>query len=95
MVEENNNGGDISRYDELTVYCRALGHHVPFSYCREPGNRLFCSRIAACWGEKIDVPSFLETHFSADEIRQALSPPRPKMSSLVDLIRQARERTSK
>lgn len=95
MVDGNTSEtADISCYDTQTLYCRMLGHHVPFSYCREPGNRLFCSRILRCWGEKIDITAFLKTHFSSEEIRQGLSPPKPKMSSLVELIEQAKKRTS-
>ena len=71
-----------------------LGHHVPFSYCREPGNRLFCPRIQSCWGDKIDIQVFLEQHFSPEEIHNALTPPKPKMTSLLDLIQQARQRTA-
>ncbi len=95
MVNKRNeiNSVPVHAYDEKTIYCRMLGHHLSFSYCRRPGNRLFCSRIVACWGEQLDITAYLEEHFSREEIQEAMSLPKPKMASLVDLIQQAQKRT--
>lgn len=71
-------------------YCRILGHHVPFSYCLEPGAPRFCRHIVNCWFERFDIEGYLGEHFSEQEIAEATSPPAPKLESLVSLIDRAR-----
>ncbi len=84
----------IDQYDEQLIYCRTLGHEIPFSYCRKPGQELFCRKIRDCWFKKFDITSFLNEHFSKEQIEQALSPPKQKMSSLMELVAQAKQRTA-
>jgi len=97
MVEKNNiireeNTAGSDTYNAHRRYCRVLGHDVPFSYCREPGNRLFCSRIFSCWGGIFDIRKFIQANYSEEEVRAALKPQQPKVSTLFSLIRQAQER---
>ncbi|NLX13196.1 MAG: hypothetical protein GXY44_06010 [Phycisphaerales bacterium] len=80
----------IEEHDTREGYCRMLGHHVPFSYCRAQADGRPCRRILDCWFEKFDVRSYLATHFSAAEIEAFLAAPKPKMASLIELIEQAR-----
>ena len=49
--------GDVmsENYDHLQYHCPRLGHEVTFSYCRQEGNRIPCSRIVACW--RLSFPS--------------------------------------
>ena len=73
-----------------------LGHEVPFHYCRtQEGSRL-CSRILDCWWQTFDVCGFLQANLPAEEFGKLVSaPPRPpKVSSLAELIAQARERVA-
>ena len=79
-----------TKYDHLQGYCRILGHHVPFSYCRAPGDKPFCGKIAVCWGEKMDVAGFLHENYSPEEIAAVMQPPPPKITTLFDLIQKAR-----
>jgi hypothetical protein len=69
-----------------------LGHEVKFRYCREPGAPLPCRKIFDCWWETFDVRQFIDAHYSEEQIKQVLAPRADKMTSLVDLIQQARER---
>ena len=87
-----NNGTDAARYDSLMMYCRMLGHEVPFSYCRIPGQDLFCRKIADCWMGRIDIRTYLAETFTEEEIARASAPPAPKIVSLTELIRKAQER---
>lgn len=78
-------------YDNFRVYCRMLGHEVPFSYCRQPGSPLVCRNIRSCWEEKIDIEAFLTHHFTKEELEKAFAPREDKLTTLVKLIRKAKE----
>ena len=82
----------MNEHDKRVMRCRMLGHEVCFGYCRAPGNALPCRKILDCWFETFDVQEFLDTHYSEEEILQILAAPRPKLSTIVDLIRQAQDR---
>lgn len=69
-----------------------LGHLVPFTYCRAPGTELPCRRITQCWHERIDIMSYLQEILSPEELEAVLSPPKQKVTQLLELIRKARER---
>lgn len=71
-----------------------LGHPVQFSYCREPGQDTPCRKIFDCWWETFDIQSFMDTNYDEEIIAKITEPPKPKMSSLAELIQQAKERTA-
>ena len=73
-------------YDNQEIYCRKLGHHLHFKYCREENLSLPCSKIRECWFSRIDVSQFLSENFSDEEVRAIESPAMPKISSIVGLI---------
>ncbi len=87
MVEKNH-------FDSKKIYCRQLGHEVPFGYCRRPGSPAFCRNIIGCWMSKIDINQFLRDHYSLQEIEEALRPPKPKIQTLYSLIQEAQARQS-
>ena len=76
--------------------CRRLGHEVAFGYCRQETRGKPCRLILDCWWEHFDVRAFLQAHLSPEvmaEVEQAgVSPPPPKVLSLLDVIQQAKER---
>jgi hypothetical protein len=79
-------------FDGLDVYCKKLGHPVPFSYCRAPGSAVYCSHIKDCWFSKIpDIKNYIGEHFTAEEIQQAEQPSAPKMLTLLELIEKAKK----
>lgn len=85
----------IDAFDDKEGYCRLLGHHLRFSYCRTCREGLPCFKILDCWFENFDIRKFVEENYSAEEIRDFLEPPKPKMQSLMTLIQRAQERMKK
>jgi hypothetical protein len=76
--------------------CRRLGHEVAFGYCRQETRGKPCRLILDCWWEHFDVRAFLQAHLAlevmAEVERAGVSPPPPKVLSLLDMIQQAKER---
>ncbi len=68
-----------------------LGHSVPFSYCRQLPEGRPCRLIVDCWQGHLDVAAFLAEHYSPEQIEAMLAPPKPKLTSIVELIEQARK----
>lgn len=79
----------IEIHDDKVMYCRMLGHEVPFKYCRTGATGQVCRRIFDCWFQTFDVASFMRAHYTDAEIQSILAPPKPKMATLAELIRQA------
>ncbi|MFP4041010.1 MAG: hypothetical protein ACLFS7_10780 [Desulfosudaceae bacterium] len=77
--------------------CPRLGHQVPFSYCLgcgEGGEP--CWKVADCWWESFDIVSFLKDNYPEPVVTRLLTARAPsKVSSLVTLIEQARQRIKK
>ena len=61
-----------------------------FSYCRSPGTELPCGKVFDCWWERFDVKAFVEGHWTPEQIALILSPRKPKILTLVELIQKAR-----
>ena len=85
---------------EQRTRCRRLGHDVAFGYClREQAEGRPCRLILDCWWERFDVRQYLREHLTEEEYRQveeaAAAPPPDKMTSLVEMIRAAKERASR
>lgn len=84
----------LEHHDEQEARCRMLGHEVPFSYCRKLQGDYPCRNVANCWFERFDVMDFLKMHFTEEEIQKFLTPAKPRMQTLIEMIEQARQRTS-
>ena len=78
----------IDRYDQESVYCRMLGHILPFRYCRTMNNRLPCSRILDCWFELLPIQQFVARHYSLQQQQQFLRPPDSRMDTLLNTLGQ-------
>ncbi len=85
----------VTHHDEREGYCRKLGHHLTFVYCRTLKDGAPCEKILDCWFEKFDVRAFLEAHYTDEEIYPLSKPPVSKAASLIELIEQARKRACK
>jgi len=76
--------------------CPRLGGDVAFGYCKscEEGQAP-CFKVLDCWWERFDVVAHMKSCLSAEAFdRLAQRRPAPdKVTSLVDLIRQAQART--
>lgn len=82
--------------DELGIRCPRLGHQINFSYCRSENNGLPCFKTLDCWYHHFDVHSFLKDKLSEQDFKKIFaSKGKPKVSSLLDLIKQAKERKGK
>jgi hypothetical protein len=80
-------------YDHLQTRCPRLGSVVPFHYCRSGAGEP-CFKVLDCWWQQFDVAAHFRRHLGEEAFQRLVSAPGPdKMKSLVDLIRQAQERT--
>jgi hypothetical protein len=79
---------------KLQRRCPRLGGPVTFGYCRMADqNRNPCLKVFDCWWDRFDVVGYFQRRLSADafnNLRNARPP--EKTASLVDIIRQARQR---
>jgi len=80
------------QYDSEKIYCRRLGHHLHFHYCRLEKGALPCSLIADCWFERIPIDDFLKDHYTKEELAGIFSPQQQKISTIYDLIEKAKNR---
>lgn len=77
------------QFDKEELYCRKLGHHLKFEYCRTEHDGLPCSKIRDCWFEKIPIDEYLMQNFSPEEIAHVFQPPKPKITSIFEIIQKA------
>ncbi|MBN2444791.1 MAG: hypothetical protein JXJ04_25770 [Spirochaetales bacterium] len=82
----------IDKFDSKQIYCRKLGHHLGFHYCRLEKGDLPCSKIVDCWFDTIPIEEFLQSHFTKEQLSAILNPPQSKIATIFDLIEQAKNR---
>jgi hypothetical protein len=80
-------------YDGLQRRCPRLGGLVPFRYCRNGAAAPeICFKVLDCWWERFDVVGFFKDRLSSEAFAKLHSPPTPdKISSLIELVNQARQ----
>ena len=80
--------------DDLERHCPRLGGPVRFGYCRlQAADGRVCPRILDCWWERFDVAALMRRRLSEEDFAGlAEGSPSNKVASLLDLIREARER---
>lgn len=81
---------------KLERRCPRLGNTVPFHYCKTSGDQQQCCfKIVDCWWEHFDIVRYLKDHLPEDQFNRVMAArPRPKVSSLIELIEQAKKRNS-
>jgi hypothetical protein len=83
--------------DRLERRCPRLGGSVTFSYCRTCGDSggPACWKILDCWWETFDVVAHLRVILPEAEFERIThpAPPKPKITSLLDLIDQIKKRS--
>jgi hypothetical protein len=85
----------ITDNDERETRCRRLGHAVSFRYCRAQEGETVCPCVLDCWWEVFDVQAFLREHLTPEEFARLAEPSGgDKVTTLLDLIRKARQRAS-
>jgi hypothetical protein len=86
----------VNRNDDLEIRCPQLGHELKFSYCRREAGDLPCHRIIKCWQPFFPVESYLREILSVTQWeRFSERVPPDKMTTLIDLIEQAKKRTKR
>ncbi len=83
---------DKEKYDQLDLYCRKLGHHVTFAYCKQENFGKFCSKVRDCWFEKIPIDACLQANYEPEEIAHLFQPPKSKIVSIFELIQKAQQK---
>jgi hypothetical protein len=83
----------MNKYDNERIYCRKLGHWLTFNYCRQENNELPCRKILDCWFEEIPIKEFLKENYTEEEISYIFGSPKSKISSLIEIIEQAKKRS--
>ena len=73
--------------------CPRLGHEVPFRYCRMQEADRLCPQVLNCWWECFAVEDFLRSCYPQEDVDALLHPSsRPKVSTILELIEEAKER---
>ena len=82
--------------ERLERRCPRLGGDVAFGYCKACGDgETPCFKVFDCWWERFNVVAHMQACLSPDAFKAISgSRPQPKMTSLIDLIRQAQARAS-
>jgi hypothetical protein len=79
--------------DEYERRCPRLGGPVSFKYCRLfAQEKSPCFKIIECWWEFFDVYNHLKEDLPEEDFNQILiEKPKPKIQSLLELIKQAKQ----
>ena len=90
----------LNEHDQdVMLRCRRLGHEVTFGYCRRETGGKPCRLILDCWWQRFDIRGFLQTHLAPEVMAQVehsrIDQPPPKMSSLLDMIQEAKDRLAR
>jgi hypothetical protein len=84
--------------EHLVRRCPRLGGDVAFGYCKVCGEgETPCFKVFDCWWERFDVVDHMKTCLPAqvfDALSRHCAPP-DKVTSLLDLIRQAQARAAR
>ncbi len=77
-------------HDREQGYCRKLGHHLAFGYCRQVNQGLPCALARDCWFERFPVAEFLEANYTREELARAAAPAPGKLESILTAVGRAR-----
>lgn len=84
------------QYDHLEIRCPKLGGEVVFAYCKKEGGDLPCPRTIQCWQRYFPVEIYLRERLTeSDWDRCFNSPPKAKMTTLIELIEEAKKRKAR
>ena len=79
--------------ESFSIRCPRLGHQINFSYCRSENSGLPCFKTLDCWYNHFDVHAYLTDKLTEEDFKRTFSNKgKPKVSSLFDLIEQAKAR---
>ena len=82
--------------EAFAIRCPRLGHQINFSYCRVENSGLPCFKTLDCWYNYFDVQAYLTDKLTKEDFETTfLKKGKPKVSSLFDLIEQAKIKKGK
>ena len=82
--------------DDVQIRCPRLGHQINFAYCRSENIGLPCFKTLDCWYNLFDVHAYFSEKLTKEDFEKSfLNKVKPKVSSLFDLIEQAKARKGK
>lgn len=83
----------LTIHDKLDMWrCPQLGGPVTFDYCRRMNKKLPCYNLFRCWGDKIDLQTWLTENFTQEEIQQAMEKPaNMRIQSIFDVIQSVKD----
>ncbi len=82
--------------DDFQIRCPRLGHQINFPYCRAENSGLPCFKTLDCWYNHFDVHAYFSDKLTKEDFEKSfLNKVKPKVSSLFDLIEQAKARKGK
>lgn len=82
--------------DEVHIRCPRLGHQINFPYCRSENKGLPCFKTLDCWYNHFDVHAYFKNKLTKEDFKKAFfDKGKPKVSSLFDLIEQAKANKEK
>jgi hypothetical protein len=80
-------------FEDKHIRCPRLGHQISFHYCRREAGDQPCSRALTCWAPHFRVEDYFRRSMSGEEFERCFGvPPKDKMSTLLELVEQARKR---
>ncbi|MBL0712839.1 MAG: hypothetical protein JJV98_03985 [Desulfosarcina sp.] len=78
--------------DERTIRCPRLGHQISFSFCRYENRGLPCFKTLDCWHAHFPVEAHLRAELTPEDWEKSFNRPlKPKVTSLLELIEQAKK----
>ena len=85
------------RPDDFQRRCPRIGGPVNFAYCTTCGEAGgYCFKVLDCWWETFDVAAHLRETLSEAALAELMAKrPKPKVTSLVEMIAAARENCRK
>ena len=78
--------------EDYKVRCPRLGHMINFAYCRAENRGLPCFKALDCWFEHFEVEEHLRDELTSEQWERVFyRPTKTKMTSLLELIEQAKQ----
>lgn len=83
--------------DQLQRRCPRLGGPIEFSYCRKCEDQgRPCFKVLDCWWEIFDVVTYMRQKLTEEQFNQlAQKNTKPKVVSIVEMIREIQQRQKK
>ena len=79
------------QFDGQEIYCRKLGHHLCFSYCRKESSPDPCKSIKNCWQHHMAIAKFIEGQYDEQDLARLREPAVPKMTTILNILQKVQQ----